>query len=114
MSRCIHLTDDELKLVILGLSSITDTDPVMGSERVRLKQVLSTRLEENLNQKAQAQDKAFITAASKKHSIDGEVEVDELAIVSPSHEGAYVMAWVWVTHEEARSAYSFNLIKTKY
>jgi len=32
----------------------------------------------------------------------GEIEVDQLAAVSQSEEGAYVEAWVWVSKEEVQ------------
>lgn len=31
---------------------------------------------------------------------DGECEIDDYAVVSPSDDGAYVMAWVWVDAED--------------
>jgi hypothetical protein len=40
--------------------------------------------------------------AARQHARDGELEVDDHAIVSFSDdEGSYVAAWIWVTDEEA-------------
>lgn len=38
----------------------------------------------------------FIMTAKTMYTREGEIEVDTDAIVSPSQEGAYVQAWVWV------------------
>jgi hypothetical protein len=35
--------------------------------------------------------------AAKRYGADGEIEFDDLAVVSESDEGAYVAAWVWVS-----------------
>lgn len=42
----------------------------------------------------------FVTAAQTKAK-DGETEVDSPTVVSASDQGAYVMAWVWISNEEA-------------
>ena len=42
-------------------------------------------------------NKQMIVAARRLHQDDGEVEVDEGAMVSRGNDpGAYVAAWVWV------------------
>lgn len=47
-------------------------------------------------------DEQFFKAAKDKRQKDGEVEFDDDAIVSVSEDkGAYVMAWVWISDEEA-------------
>jgi len=39
--------------------------------------------------------------AAKKHQIDGELEIDDLAVVSNGDDdGAYVQAWIWVEDKE--------------
>lgn len=38
-------------------------------------------------------------AARLKHGEEGEVEIDPGATVSEGDEGAYVQAWVWISHE---------------
>jgi hypothetical protein len=49
-----------------------------------------------------AEDNLYIKAAHENHYREGELEFDDSAVVSESDdEGAYVMAWVWVTDEEA-------------
>jgi hypothetical protein len=45
---------------------------------------------------------AYVLAAAE-HVSEGEIEVDNPAVVSRSEDGgAYVMAWVWVSDEDAR------------
>jgi hypothetical protein len=42
----------------------------------------------------------YVAAAREKHAHqEGDVEVDEDAIVSIGHDGAYVQAWTWVPKE---------------
>lgn len=50
-------------------------------------------------------DNAFADAAWSKWNRDGEIEIDDRAIVSGGYggSGAYVMAWVWVANEEAEA-----------
>jgi hypothetical protein len=44
----------------------------------------------------------FVEAARNQMHRDGEVEIDELAIISESGDGGeYVLAWVWVSNEDA-------------
>lgn len=43
----------------------------------------------------------FAKAAFDNYHRDGEIEVDDPAVLSQSDEGAYVMAWVWVSNEDA-------------
>lgn len=46
-------------------------------------------------------DNPYVKAAREIHHVEGEVEVDEFTVVSKDDdaEGAYVMAWVWVSSE---------------
>lgn len=45
---------------------------------------------------------AYVEKAKEKHIHDeGDMEVDDGAIVSDSEDGAYVMAWTWVYDDEA-------------
>ncbi len=49
-----------------------------------------------------ADNDPYLKAAHEHHYREGELEFDDTAIISESDdEGAYVMAWVWVTDEEA-------------
>ena len=41
-------------------------------------------------------DKSYVARAQHEWHKDGEVEIDDAAIVSECEEGAYVQAWVWV------------------
>ncbi len=46
-------------------------------------------------------DKQYIEAARRQYEKEGEIEVDETAVVSRGEdEGAYVQAWVWVSNSE--------------
>ena len=81
MKRHILLTDEEIALLEFfanakhnkDLQSIVDraTAPMTPHER------MAVSLARNLYEK------------------DGEIEFDDAPIISPSDEGAYVMAWVW-------------------
>jgi len=42
----------------------------------------------------------YVKAAQEQYQRDGEIEVDDIAVVSDSENGAYVMAWVWVGEDE--------------
>lgn len=44
---------------------------------------------------------AYVAAAGRLHAEDGVCEIDDTAIVSDGDEGAYVMAWVWVSKDDA-------------
>jgi len=50
-----------------------------------------------LNEYGDTNDQAAIVAATAYHASEGELEIDDDAIVSFSSDGgAYVQAWVWV------------------
>lgn len=44
---------------------------------------------------------AYAKAAAEQCTVDGEVEVDDPTVLSQSENGSYVMAWVWVSNEDA-------------
>ena len=44
-------------------------------------------------------DPAVIAAARRRYEREGEIEIDDSAIVSEGEDGAYVMAWVFVDPE---------------
>lgn len=47
-------------------------------------------------------DEAYRDAAKALHGSDGHCEIDEGAVVSEGEDdGAYIQAWVWVSHEDA-------------
>lgn len=49
-----------------------------------------------------AKKDAYIAAAQQQYGREGEIEVDESAYVSKGDDpGAYVMAWVWVSDDDA-------------
>jgi hypothetical protein len=43
---------------------------------------------------------AFREKAYQQFNDDGVIEIDDLPTISPSDNGAYVLAWVWVDREE--------------
>lgn len=46
-------------------------------------------------------DQEFIEAARAQHASDGDVEIDDNAVVSRGTDnGAYVQAWVWVDDDK--------------
>lgn len=46
-------------------------------------------------------DKEFIEKAREQYAKDGEIEIDDDALLTGQHEGgAYVQAWVWVDCDE--------------
>jgi hypothetical protein len=53
----------------------------------------------------QASDEAYRTAARRQYQREGEIEVQDNAVISrssdPGDPGAYVQAWVWVYEEDA-------------
>lgn len=48
-------------------------------------------------------DKQFRGAAIQNYVAmsDGDIDMDQDAVVSQSDEGAYVAAWIWVSNEAA-------------
>jgi hypothetical protein len=49
----------------------------------------------------EADEAAFIAAAAEKYGRDGEIEVDDNAVVSHGDRGAYVMGWLYIYNNEA-------------
>lgn len=50
-------------------------------------------------------DDAFRASAKDQYEREGEIEIDEVAVVSRgSDDGAYVAAWVWVSNAAAAKA----------
>lgn len=43
----------------------------------------------------------YVRAAQRDKHVDGELEIDDHAVVSMCEEGAYVEAWVWIPKEAA-------------
>lgn len=48
-------------------------------------------------------DDQFRSVAHERYvcGSDGDIDMDENAVVSQSDEGAYVAAWIWVSNEAA-------------
>ncbi|MGH8156573.1 MAG: hypothetical protein ACREPQ_00505 [Rhodanobacter sp.] len=80
----VKLSEVEIK-ALLSL----DLPPELGALRSQLAQSVSTW------------DRDVLTLA-KRAGRDGEIEVDESAIVSEGDDnGAYVSAWLWVSFEDS-------------
>lgn len=45
-------------------------------------------------------DAEYIDAARQEYQTEGEIEIDDNAVVSRSNGGAYVQAWVWAYDKE--------------
>lgn len=56
----------------------------------------------------------FIKAARQAHYVEGEIEMDDVAVVSKNDDadGAYVMAWLWVSNDPAAPATSEDVYLT--
>ena len=93
----INLTPDE----IAGLAAISAYVPALSSVHERLQ----AKIEAAANPALVDHDDAYRSAAEGKlwsKFSDGDAEIDEDAIVSEGDDpGAYVMVWMWITHEEA-------------
>ncbi|QNG62646.1 hypothetical protein B1VFA_014 [Rhizobium phage B1VFA] len=88
----INLTDDELKLINLGLSKCQDY-LIAGAEE------LAARIEEQ--QQVAPNDVLYISAA-RDHWASDDLEIDDDPRVSAGGDpGAWVHAWVWVRDDEA-------------
>ncbi|QWY83077.1 hypothetical protein [Rhizobium phage RHph_X66] len=88
----INLTDDELKLVNLGLSKCQD-HLIAGAEE------LAAKIEEQ--QQVAPSDALYISAA-REHWASDDLEIDDDPRVSAGGDpGAWVHAWVWVRDDEA-------------
>ena len=47
---------------------------------------------------------AYVNTAARLYHEEGEIEVDDNAVVQPvpNHHGAYVLAWVWVPDDQVK------------
>jgi hypothetical protein len=45
----------------------------------------------------------YVKAARRMWHRDGEIEIDDWPLISPSDDGAYVQAWVWVYNDDLES-----------
>ena len=42
----------------------------------------------------------YIKAARRMWHRDGEIEIDDWTVISPSDDGAYVQSWVWISNDD--------------
>lgn len=82
----IHLDESEIAFLLEQRHTIVSLKDLV--DRIRL-----VKSEEDI-------DKEYRELAGNEYDNDGEVEVDGNGIVSKSDDGAYVMAWVWVSRPE--------------
>lgn len=81
-----------LRRLLAYVEENTDRDTEIGLIRAKLDQYESP----------ESKDQRFRTGAEGQSWVrDGECEIDDHAVVSGSEEGAYVMAWVWVSNADA-------------
>ena len=65
-------------------------------------QTIAATLNDRLADHGSAVAQRYRDAADEIHGRDGEIEIDEDAVVSPGDDpGAYVQAWVWVSNSAA-------------
>lgn len=89
----LRLSKDELRLIAACLGQLT------VREAKNLKGLFENRITELENEETQKRWQAYRDAAPSR---DGELEVDENALVSEGGDtGAYVMAWIWVPNHDA-------------
>jgi hypothetical protein len=85
----VNITDDELKELDTCIKLLPDTFPSNYA-------VLSTIAKRAIEMKGDDRD-ARIVALAQAQARDGELEIDEGAVVSEGDDnGAYVSAWLWV------------------
>lgn len=91
----VSLSNEEMAMLRRLLAYVeenTDRDTEIGLIRAKLDQYESP----------ESKDQRFRDAAQGQSWVrDGECEIDDHAVVSGSDEGAYVMAWVWASREDA-------------
>lgn len=83
---------DMLRKLLAYVEENTDRDTEIGLIRAKIDQYTSP----------DSKDQRYRDAAAQQSWVrDGECEIDDHAVVSGSDEGAYVMAWVWASREDA-------------
>lgn len=90
----VYLEPEELKLLVAALSPLT----IEPAKTLQAK--LQQKIDEDQLKGMQELYQEYRTAAFKAFHSDGELEIDDNALVSISEDGgAYVMGWVWVADE---------------
>ncbi len=88
-SRSVLLQAEQARKILRVLTAVPDEPG--AHEAISLLEELLADSEER---------RAYVAAAREKHASDeGDVEVDEDAVVSIGNDGAYVQAWTWVPKE---------------
>ena len=89
-SRSVLLQAEQARKILRVLKTVPDQPE--AREAITLLEELLADSEER---------RAYVAAALEKHASDeGDVEVDEAAVVSIGNDGAYVQAWTWVPKEK--------------
>lgn len=90
----VNITEEENHLIVAALGQIK----VLASLN------LADRFRQELRQAKAPEVKLWRDKAFELHHVDGEVEVDDpndsMPLVSIGEDGAYVMAWVFVSHDD--------------
>jgi hypothetical protein len=88
-SRSVLLQAEQARKILRVLTAVPDQPG--AHEAISLLEELLADSEER---------RAYVATAREKHASDeGDVEVDEEAVVSIGNDGAYVQAWTWVSKE---------------
>lgn len=91
------LGSDEMGLIL----ELISRQPILPLTQQKAILNLQRRVTEHVAQLTDPRCEAYRHAADERWAREGEIEVDESAVVSEGDDnGAYVQAWVWVyTHE---------------
>lgn len=92
----IHLNETEIATIVELLRSHGKVGMLGGTTpaAAEMLEALQVKMQEGGN------DNAYRRAAFNDHG-DDECEIDDDAVVSVGDGGAFVMAWLWITDDEA-------------
>ncbi|MBS1722524.1 MAG: hypothetical protein JSS66_05895 [Armatimonadetes bacterium] len=99
------LTNNQTELVLEALKAFKTNDP----DKAKAIEAEITRFEAAIVEQTSDVLTVYRDEA-KRRAVEGELEVDDEAIVSMAEEsprGAYVQAWVWVDKEDVASDLAF-------
>jgi hypothetical protein len=90
----VNLTEEQASLVVgaMSLLSVPEAREISNALLHFLK----------INEADGSEQKQYIEAARRLKHRDGELEIDDHPVVSSGEDaGAYVMAWVWISDNDA-------------
>lgn len=96
------LTDEQVAFLKELAKAQTEENRLRGRETIDVWKSLETPINfsDAVTHFHDPADAGWIAMASELYADEGSIEVDEGSILSESDEGAYVMAWVWVSNED--------------